>query len=537
MRKLMLCRGFLGLGLLASTALSAGIARAEDSTAARFGAREHVQGISLSPDGTKVAILTPLQGRGVALTIGDLVAGGLKVITSSSGDPEQIERCAWTNATRLICTISTTSWIDGQRAGFSRLIAINSDGSDIKMVTARASSRALGVAQHGGALIDWGSDDASGSALITRDYVPEETTGSHIASNREGRGVDLVDIQSGKRRAVEAPRLDAVEYISDGHGTVRVMGVRPRTSTGYEGTRTVYFYRKPNDRNWEKLETGDGGFEPYIVDREQNVAFGFAKTDGRQALYKVALDGSLKKDLVLARPDVDVDGLLTVGRHRRLIGVSYATDTRVAEWFDPAFVKLRDSLGKALPNSPIISFADASSDESRILMFAGSDVDAGGYFIFDKNARKLQEVLPVRPQLAGLTLSPVKPVTYPAGDGTRIPGYLTLPPGATSTKGLPAIVMPHGGPGARDEWGFDWLSQYFAQRGFAVLRPNFRGSTGYGDAWFQKNGFQSWRTAVGDVNDGGKWLIAEGVDPGKLAVFGWSYGGYAALQSSALDAN
>ena len=127
------------------------------------------------------------------------------------------------------------------------------------------------------------------------------------------------------------------------------------------------------------------------------------------------------------------------------------------------------------------------------------------------------------------------PVTYRAADGTQIPAYLTLPPGGAQ-RGLPAIVMPHGGPSARDEWGFDWLAQYFANRGYAVLQPNFRGSAGYGEAWFQRNGFVSWRTAIGDVNDAGRWLVGEGIAaPARLAIFGWSYGGYAALQSSVLD--
>lgn len=96
--------------------------------------------------------------------------------------------------------------------------------------------------------------------------------------------------------------------------------------------------------------------------------------------------------------------------------------------------------------------------------------------------------------------------------------------------------MPHGGPSARDEWGFDWLAQYFANRGYAVLQPNFRGSAGYGNDWFQTNGFQSWNVAIGDVNDAGRWLISEGIaDPSRLAVVGWSYGGYAALQSGVVD--
>ncbi|MBL0916917.1 MAG: S9 family peptidase, partial [Sphingopyxis sp.] len=94
---------------------------------------------------------------------------------------------------------------------------------------------------------------------------------------------------------------------------------------------------------------------------------------------------------------------------------------------------------------------------------------------------------------------------------------------------------PHGGPSARDEWGFDWLAQYFAQSGYAVLQPNYRGSSGYGDGWYQNNGFQSWKLAVGDINDGGRWLVTQGADPAKLSIVGWSYGGYAALQSGVLS--
>jgi dipeptidyl aminopeptidase/acylaminoacyl peptidase len=117
-----------------------------------------------------------------------------------------------------------------------------------------------------------------------------------------------------------------------------------------------------------------------------------------------------------------------------------------------------------------------------------------------------------------------------------IPGYLTLPPGIDNPHGLPAIVMPHGGPSTRDDWGFDWLAQFFAARGYAVLQPNFRGSSGYGDDWFRDNGFKSWEVAVGDVVASGRWLVKEGIaDPAKLGIVGWSYGGYAALQSVAID--
>jgi dipeptidyl aminopeptidase/acylaminoacyl peptidase len=125
-------------------------------------------------------------------------------------------------------------------------------------------------------------------------------------------------------------------------------------------------------------------------------------------------------------------------------------------------------------------------------------------------------------------------VSYPAADGTMIPAYLTLPRGGLG-KNIPAIVMPHGGPEARDEWGFDWLAQFYASQGFAVMQPNFRGSSGYGDAWYHKNGFQGWRTSIGDVTDAGRWLISEVIaKPSALSIVGWSYGGYAALQSAVL---
>ena len=101
---------------------------------------------------------------------------------------------------------------------------------------------------------------------------------------------------------------------------------------------------------------------------------------------------------------------------------------------------------------------------------------------------------------------------------------------------LPAVLLPHGGPSARDEWGFDWLAQYLANQGYAVLQPNYRGSAGYGDAWLQRNGFQGWRTSIGDVTDGARWLVAQGIaDADRLAIVGWSYGGYAALQAGVTE--
>jgi dipeptidyl aminopeptidase/acylaminoacyl peptidase len=487
-------------------------------------------------------MITPdLQGPGMKLEVIDLQAGKAKAIMHASGAPERLTRCSWTANTRLVCTIFAISDSTGMRLSFTRLIALNSDGTDLKILSRRTNSRSLHVMQSGGGIVDLHGDGSDGSTLMTSQFVPEETIGTHLASTSQGLGVEAVNTVSLRRRLVEPAKPDAVEYHSDGHGSVRVMGRRTTSPAGYTGDRVLYSYRSKNDREWRALSTvtyesgASSGFDPYAVDRDLDVAYGFERKDGRSALYRVALDGSLKKELVYARDDVDVDELVRIGRQRRVVGVAYATERRHAEFFDPELARLRQSLGRALGGERNLSFIDATADETKLLVFAGSDVDPGRYYIYDKASKRLELLLPVRSPLDRTPLATVKPITYRAADGTAIPGYLTLPPGS-SERDLPAIVMPHGGPGARDEWGFDWLAQFFAHRGFAVLQPNFRGSAGYGEAWFQKNGFQSWRTAVSDVNDAGRHLVAAGIArPGKLAIVGWSYGGYAALQSAVLD--
>ena len=509
--------------------------------AALFGAREDVEDLSLSPDGTKVAYVAPAAGQGAALYVMGIEPGAKpRFVIRASGNPDRLAGCSWVSNDRLVCNVYGLVQTGAELLPFDRLVAIDADGSNVKLLSTRQNEYSRGLQLGGGSVVDWLPDE-DGKILMSRNYLPDDHIGSHIGSSREGLGVDELDTRTLASRSVEQPDVAGWEYISDGRGTVRIKGRQASRGTDrYDSGKIDYLYRLTGSREWQKLGQYDSfnhtGFNPYAVDHDRNVAYGFKKVDGRLGFYSVALDGSLHEALIFARPDVDVDRLIRIGRRNRVVGVSYATDVREPVYFDPEIKKLAAGLGKALPTPAKVRIVDASVDESKLLVFASSDQDAGGYYILDRKTHQMAAFLAVRGALEGIKLAAVKPIRYPAADGTMIPGYLTLPPGRNDATGLPAIVLPHGGPSARDEWGFDWLSQFYAARGYAVLQPNFRGSSGYGDAWFKENGFRAWKVAIADVLDAGRWLVKAGIaDPAKLAIVGWSYGGYAALQSAAVD--
>jgi acetyl esterase/lipase len=518
-------------------------ANAENSTgfdaAAAFGARPSISDVSLSPDGKSAAYVSPLAGEGSALFTLKLTKDAKpQSALAVTGDPARLGGCTWVSNERIVCILySVFNFVGISHLTATRLVAINADGSNEKLLSSREGAYARGISLYGGGVIDW-QPDQNGAVLMTRSFIPETRLDTRLAKSKEGLGVDWVDTNTLASKTIEAAHPDAADYISDGRGTVRIMG-HSNTRADYRTEVMRFDYRMKGSRDWQKLcdynvLTRDG-FEPLAVDPELDIVYGFKKKDGRRALYSISLDAAVHEELLFARPDVDVDALIRLGPQRRVVGVSYVTDRRVAEYTDPTVNTIMKSLRKALPNAGL-RLADSSVDGMTLLISSGSDSDPGVYYIFDRRTHQLNTFFVRRNQLEGVKLASVKAVSFPASDGTMIPGYLTLPPGTDSAKGLPAVVMPHGGPSARDEGGFDWFAQFYAARGYAVLQPNYRGSSGYGDQWFEKNAFQSWPTAIGDVLDAGRWLVKEGIaDPNKLAIVGWSYGGYAALQSAVVD--
>jgi dipeptidyl aminopeptidase/acylaminoacyl peptidase len=172
---------------------------------------------------------------------------------------------------------------------------------------------------------------------------------------------------------------------------------------------------------------------------------------------------------------------------------------------------------------------DHDKAEEKFIVVASNDRTPGARYFFDKKSGALTKLAEVAPWLNADHLAPMKPIEYKSRDGLTIHGYLTLPLGR-DPKNLPVVVIPHGGPWARDVWGYDPEVQFLANRGYAILQMNFRGSTGYGRKFWEAS-FKQWgKTMQDDITDGVQWLIKQGIaDPKKVAIYGGSYGGYATL--------
>ncbi|MCB2066309.1 MAG: S9 family peptidase [Erythrobacter sp.] len=520
--------------LLANPALAQQMSVEE--LAARYGARQSVLDISLSPSGSQVAYIASDNATTEVLYVVDLNGDGEPRALTRLGEADaELTGCDWANDVWLVCEVLGYTQANGSvPINFTRLLSVATDGSEPNMLTSNRSTRAYGLQQDGGSVLALDVEGEENRILMTRDFLAETTIGTRLANEQAGLGVEMVDVTRNRRRTVESPDEFASRYVADETGAVRLKVRRLMDSAGRLTGETQYLYRTADSSRWQSF-TGDlDGFRPVAVSAADNVAYGFQTRNGYQGLYRVAMDGSGSSEEVMARSDVDVDSLIRIGRQQRVVGVSYATEKRQIAYLDEDLANLARRLQAALPGSPLINITDASADERTLLVVASSDVDPGMTYLLERDTNSLSPLLPLRDPLVDLPMAPMQPVEFPAADGTMIPGYLTMPLNAEGP--VAAIVMPHGGPGARDYWGFDWMVQFLAARGYAVLQPNFRGSAGYGEDWFGRNGFQAWETAIGDVNDAGRWLVAEGItDPARLGVVGWSYGGYAALQSQVLD--
>ena len=523
-------------------AMSVGVcaepARSLADDASAFGARAAVVSPHLSPDGSSILYITPGPGPKDYAVVSNIGTGKTTVMTGSDGAPDILRWCEFAAADRAVCRVTASTVQMDDIIGFERLVAMNLDGAGQKLLGQQESFYDAGLRQADASVLDWGSR-SDGSLLLERQYVPEAgKMGTRLVRSKQGLGVDRVDTRSLKAVPVEAPDNIASGYISDGHGNVRIRRVDETDTNGMLTGVVRYFYRTSGSHDWKLLAESareEDQLQPLAVDVATDSLYALKKTNGRYALYAMKLDGSGNEALVASNPRVDIDDVVRIGSGLKVIGYSYTDEEPHTVYFDPEFKALSESLSRTLPNSPIVQFVDATPDERKLLVFAGSDSDPGSFYVFDRDKKTLNQAMLERPQLDGRALAHVTSVVIPAADGAQIPAYLTLPTSAQS-KNLPAVVLPHGGPSSRDDGGFDWLAQFLAARGYAVLQPEYRGSSGFGDEWLNGNGFKNWRTAMSDIAASAKWLASKGIaNPDRVAIVGWSYGGYAALMEAETD--
>ena len=293
----------------------------------------------------------------------------------------------------------------------------------------------------------------------------------------------------------------------------------------------------------EILRVDPGGFTPIytcnvfetcdVVRFHRDAQRAYIQTNkGDLDLATLALLNPATSELEIVESDplqrVDFGGAWFSEATDELVETEYSDDRDRRYFKDPAFEADYRWLEQKFPGREI-SMTSGTHDDAQWLIAAHGDTEPSETYLFDRKARNLSFQYKIREKLPRESLAPMQAVRYKSSDGLEIPAYLTVPKGVEA-KGLPTLIVVHGGPWARDEWGYNALAQFFANRGYAVFMPNFRGSTGYGKKFLNAGNAEWGAKMQDDITWGAKYLVSQGVaDPTRIGVFGGSYGGYATL--------
>ncbi len=360
-----------------------------------------------------------------------------------------------------------------------------------------------------------------------QDDLPEDAGRilvQHNRRNAEVFDVYRIDLATGKEELVAQNPGDIIAWQTDHAGRVR-MAVRS------QGLNTITLYRPDEKAEWKPIITTD-------YKTEVDPAF-FTADDAK--LYMISNRGRDKKALVVldpVRPDAEevlfVDSEVDAGNaqwsraRKRITSVNYLKEKNERKFFDPYEQNVFARLEAKLPGMEF-NLQNSTRAEDKYIVAAFNDRTPGSRYIYDVKADTLSKLGDINPKIPAEAMAPMKPISYQSRDGLTIHGYLTLPVGR-EPKNLACIVNPHGGPWARDAWGYNPEIQFLANRGYCILQMNFRGSTGYGRKFWEAS-FGQWGLKMqDDITDGAKWLIAQGIaDPKRIGIYGGSYGGYATL--------
>jgi len=302
----------------------------------------------------------------------------------------------------------------------------------------------------------------------------------------------------------------------------------------------VLLVRKDAASDWTRLHDNDlfkrGKFSPLAFGADPDILYVTSSmATGRDAIYRFSIKRGRLKGKIFAHPAVDAEQLFFTPDRSRIAAVSYYDDEYRMEILDEAFGARLEKIADAVGSDDIF-LGGTDEEEARQIILAGDERSPGQPWLYFEETGKAVALPALAPWIDPDAMAQVASVTYRARDGVEIPAYLALPTGTERRENLPAIVMPHGGPYIRDYKEWDYWAQFLASRGYAVLQPNFRGSSGYGDR-FSVMGYGQWGDDMQqDVADGAKWLASRGIaDADRICIMGGSYGGYAALMGLVQD--
>ena len=475
----------------------------------------------LSPDGQYLAYIGPLQGRS-HLVIKQLGSSNRPVVIPP-GEDGHIEWLHWANPDRLVFLVSASRKRDRVETAETRLWAIDKDGGNLISIVRPSRTDRIGTrlgrslmpAQLQGDVLHW---------------LPDEPNHLLLALDGDGNGgyeVRKIDIRDGSYRETRNDTEGIQDWLTDHNGEVRL-------GWGYRGKRFRVMYK--NEKNtWssaEKASWRDAGYFPNSFTEDPNIVymFGYSGT-GHSIVNTIDLNSGEVVDEIFYRDGIDARAIVTDPLTRLPVGVAYTHHLPRIRYFDKSMDALQRGIDKAIPDTAnrIVSM---TADRRVVLIHSVSDTDPGTLYFLDRNSSQLSFVAEDLPGLPVELMSTVEPVSYEARDGLTIPAYITYPRGKPR-ENLPFVVLPHGGPASRDDRSFWFLSQFIASRGYGVLQPNFRGSSGYGRP-FENAGKQEWGGKMQeDVTDGTRWLVEQGIaDARRICIAGWSYGGYAAAMGA-----
>ncbi len=526
-------RAALAMAFAGCFALSGAQAQSRPPVEA-FGDLPFLSAPELSPDGKHIAMLQPVNGRMVAVVFQSHPEPGAKPAFIAGGDTI-IDRIVWAKNDRLILIASQnmTAAYDTRLRTWARAVAIDIDGKNPALLLRNMPS--VGNNTSSTNIVDVDLDDPDHITMELFDLIPtmQEDFNTRLGKRNDRDFVRLdfikVDVRSGNGELFQSGNADTTDWFSDGHGN-------PVARIDQSQKPLQDHLIVANGGGWKEIGVFDAN-----ADNSAGVA---GLTEDGSALVRMRRNDQSFTGLVghnlsnnsdtplFFAPNYDVDSAIVDEWTGRVIGATYFDDKEEDHYFDPARQALQAGLEQAFPGLAVHIVSWDVAKDSVIFRVNGPRLPAT-YYLLDRKTHQTQTIASAYPKLRDGDLGEMKSYDYAARDGLKIPAYLTLPPGK-APKGLPVVVMPHGGPDARDYMGFDWLAQFLANRGYAVLQPNYRGSAGYGHK-FTEAGLLQWGLKMqDDISDGVKKLIADGIaDPKRVCIVGASYGGYAALAGAA----